>query len=78
MPKIKDWANKIYLEEYVPRETHLITLYVNAEYVKFIGNKNITKNVIYNKIYRIQAYDSIICRYFLSDLLISCSEVKVY
>ena len=32
---------------------------------EFIGNKNIK-----TKIFRIQAYDSIMCEYFLLDLLI--------
>ena len=55
-------------------ETHWIAVYVNTEDVtyferfrvehipkeirKFIGNKNIIKNI-----YRIQAYDSIMCGY---------------
>ena len=55
--------------------THWITLYVNAENVtyfdsfgvenipkeirKFTGNKDITMNI-----YRIKAYDSIMCWYF--------------
>ena len=33
--------------------------YIPKEIKKFIGNKNIIKNI-----YRIQAYDSIMCRYF--------------
>ena len=62
------------LGEYESIGTHWITLYVNAESVtyfdsfgvehfpkeirKFIKNKNIITNM-----YRIQAYDSIMCRY---------------
>ena len=62
-------------DEYESIGTHWIALYVNAENVtyfdsfgvehiqkeikKFIGNKNITRNI-----YRIKAYDSIMCGYF--------------
>ena len=65
----------INLDEYESTETHWIFLYVNSENVtyfdsfrvehipkeikKFIGNKNIITNI-----YRIQGYDSIMCRYF--------------
>ena len=71
LPKIKDGAYVINLE-YKSIGTHWIALYVNAnnivyfdsfgvehiskEIKKFIGNKNITTNI-----YRIQAYDSIMC-----------------
>ena len=60
--------------------THWITLYVNAENVtyfdsfgvenipkeirKFIGNKDITMNI-----YRIKAYDSIMCWYFCTGFI---------
>ena len=63
------------LAEYESVGTCWIALYVNAESLtyfdsfgvdhipkeirKFIGNKNTTTNI-----YRIQAYDSIMCRYF--------------
>ena len=73
--KIKDGAYIINLDEYESIGTHWIALYVNAKNVtyfdsfgvehipkeikKFIGNKNIITNV-----YRIQAYNSIICAYF--------------
>ena len=62
-------------DEYESIGTHWIALYVNAENVtyfdsfgvehiqkeikKFIGNKNIIRNI-----YRIKAYDSIMCGYF--------------
>ena len=75
LPKIKDGAYVINLDEYKSIGTHWIALYVNAENVtyfdsfgvehipkeikKFIGNKNIITNI-----YRIQAYDSIMCGYF--------------
>ena len=72
LPKIKDGAYIISLDEYESIGTHWIALYVIAENVtcfhsfgvkhipkqirKIIGNKNITVNI-----YRIQAYDSILC-----------------
>ena len=74
-PKIKDGAYVINLDEYKSIGTHWITLDVNAKNIvyfdsfgvehipkeikKFIGNINIITNI-----YRIQAYDSIICGYF--------------
>ena len=75
LPKIKDGTNVISLDEHKSIGTYWIALYVNPEKVtyfdsfgvedipkeikKYIGNKNIIKNI-----YRIQAYDSIICGYF--------------
>ena len=75
LPKIKDGAYIINLDEHYDIETHWIALYVQnnsvtyfnsfgVEYIpkeikKFINNKNITTNI-----FRIQAYDSIMCRYF--------------
>ena len=41
--------------------------HVPKEIKKFKGNKNVITNI-----YRIQAYDSIRCGYFLLDLLILC------
>ena len=67
--KIKDGAYVIDIDEYSDIGTHWIALYVNNKTVKyfdsfgivkkFIGNRNITSNI-----YRIQNYDSIVCRYF--------------
>ena len=72
--KIKDGAYVINLDEYSDIGTHWICLYVKnniiyfgsfevknipKEIKKFIGNKNITANI-----FRIQAYDSILCGYF--------------
>ena len=70
LPKIKDWAFVINLNEYKSIGTHRIDLNANddnvtyfdsfgVEYIpkeirKFIGNKNIKTNV-----YRIQTYDSV-------------------
>ena len=38
----------------------------------FISNKNIKTNI-----FRIQAYDSIMCGYFVFDLLILCLQEKL-
>ena len=75
MTKIKDRAYVINLDEYSDIGTHWIALYVQnndatyfdsfgvehipKEIRTFIGNKNIK-----TKIFRIQAYDSIMCRYY--------------
>ena len=68
-------AYVINLDEYCDIGTHWIALYVNnktvtyfdslevehipKENLKFINNKNIIANI-----FRIQAYDSVMCRYF--------------
>ena len=73
--KIKDVADVINLDDYSDIGTHRIALYVNTKTVtyfhsfgvehiskeikKFINNKNIISNI-----FRIQAYDSIMCGYF--------------
>ena len=73
--KIKDGAYVINLDEYSDIGTHWIALYVKnndityfdsfgvehipKEIKKFIGNNNIIANI-----FRIQAYDSILCGYF--------------
>ena len=75
LPKIKGGPCVINLDEFKSIGTHWTALYVNGnniiyfdsfgvelipkEIEKFIGNKNIITNI-----YRIQAYDSIMCRYF--------------
>ena len=75
LQKIKDWAYLISLDEYSDIETHWVALYVQnndvtyldsfgvehigKEIRTFISNKNIKTNV-----FRIQAYDSIMCGYF--------------
>ena len=74
LPKTKDGTYEINLDDYKSIGTHWITLYVNAENVtefdifgveyipkeiwKFIGTKIVTK------IYRMQAYNSIMCGHF--------------
>ena len=73
--KIKDGAYVINLDEYSDIGTHWISLYVKntdityfdrfgvehipKEIKKFIGSKNIIANI-----FRIKAYDSILCGYF--------------
>ena len=75
LPKVKDGAYVINLDQYSDIVTHLVALYVrntNVTYFNyfgvehipnkvkaFINNKNITTNI-----FRIQAYDSIMCGYF--------------
>ena len=74
LPKIKDGAYVINLDEYSDIGTHWVALYVknNVTYFNsfgvehipkelktFINNKNIKTNI-----FRIQTYDSIICRHF--------------
>ena len=80
LPKIKDGANVINLEEYSDIGTHWIALYLlnnnityfdsfGVEHIPkgiktFIGNKNIKTNI-----FRIQAYDSIMCGYFCNGFI---------
>ena len=75
LPKIKDGAYVINLDEYSDIGTHWVALYVQnndvtyfdsfgvehipKEIRTFISNKNIKTNI-----FRIQAYDSIMCGYF--------------
>ena len=74
-PAVKNGAYVINLDEYRDIGTHWVALYVNnktiiyfdsfgvehipKEIMKFIGNKNIITNI-----FRIQAYDSMMCGYF--------------
>ena len=85
--KIKDGAYVTNLDQYDSIGTHWIALYVNAnnklyfdscgsehipkEIKKFIGNKDI---IINN--YRIQAYDSIMCKYFCIGFICFISLIK--
>ena len=75
LPNIKDGAYIINFNEYSDIGTHRITLYslnnsvtyfdsFGVEHIpkaikKFIGNKNIESNI-----FRVQAYDSVMCGYF--------------
>ena len=85
---IKKGAYVINLDEYVDIGTHWVALYVKSNKViyfdsygvehipkevkKFIGNREIKANI-----FRLQAYDSIMCGYFCIELLILCLMVKV-
>ena len=87
LPKIKDGTYVINLDKYEPMGTHWIVLYVNGDNVahfdslgvehitkeikKFIGNKTIS-----TYIFRIQAYDSIICDYFCIGFIEFMSKGK--
>ena len=84
---MKDGAYIINLDEYSDIGTHWVALWVNnnnvtyfdsfgvehipKEIIKFIENRNIKTNI-----FRIQAYDSIMCGYFLLHLLILCLKVR--
>ena len=78
--KIKKGAYVINLDEYENTGTHWISLFVKPKYTvyfdsfgvkhipkeinKFIGNKKIKPSI-----FRIQAYDSIMCRYFCIEFI---------
>ena len=80
LPKIKDEAYVINLDEYSDIGTHSVTLYLDnndvtyfksfgVEHIlkdirRFINNKNIQTNIC-----RIQAYDSIMCGYFCIEFI---------
>ena len=81
LPKIKDEAYIINLDEYSDIGTHWVALYAQNNYVTyfdsfgvenipkeirtFINNKNIKTNI-----FRMQANDSIMCRYFSIDFML--------
>ena len=77
-------AYVINLDEYENTGTHWIALFVKPKYTVYFDSfgiehipKEINKfinNDIKSNIFRIQAYDSIMCEY----LLIICSRVKLY
>ena len=76
LPKIKDGAYVINLDEYSDIGTHWVALYVHNNDVTYFDSfsvENIPKEVkafidrslsITTNIFRIQAYDSIMCGYF--------------
>ena len=81
LPKIiKKGAYVINIDEYVNTGTHWIALFVKPKYTvyfdsfgvehipkeinKFIGNKDIKANI-----FRLQAYDSIMCGYFCIEFI---------
>ena len=92
LSKIKDNAYVINLDEYKSIRTHCIALFVNdnngtyfdsfgvehitKEIKKFVGNKNIIANI-----YRIKAYDMIMCGYFcirFIDFMLKCKSLLDY
>ena len=54
--------------DHIPKE---ITKFINRSSTSASRNKNIKANI-----FRIQAYDSIMCGYFVLDLLILCLMVR--
>ena len=84
-----DEAYKINLNEYSDIATHWVALYVhnnNVTYFHSFGVEHIPKEIktfidrslsIKANIFRIQAYESIICGYFVLDLLILCSQERL-
>ena len=79
LPKIKDEAYIINLDEYSGIGTHSIALYVQNNDVTYFDSfeeEHISKEIrtfidvknIKTNIFRIQAYDSIMCRYFCIGL----------
>ena len=92
LSKIKNGAYVINLDEYSNIGTHKVALYLqnnNVTYFDsfgvehipkeirtFIGNKNITTNI-----FRIQAYDSIMCSYFCTgfiDFMLAAKKLTDY
>ena len=61
---IKNRAYVINLDEYHDIGTHWVALYVNNKTIIYFGNKKIITNI-----YRIQAYDSIMCDYFCTGFI---------
>ena len=84
-----DEAYVINLNEYSDIATHWVTLYVhnnNVTYFHSFGVEHIPKEIktfidrslsIKANIFRIQAYESIMCGYFVLDLLILCSQERL-
>ena len=77
--KIKNGAYVINLDEYENTGTHWISLFVKPKYTVYFDSfgiehipKEINKfinNDIKSNIFRIQAYDSIMCRYFCIEFI---------
>ena len=87
--KLKDGSYVINLDEYSDIGTHCITLYaLNNNVTHFdsfeVGHIPkeikifIDKSVVAKNIFRIQAYDSVMCGYFVLNLLILCLQAKRY
>ena len=80
-------AYVINLDEYHDTGTHWVALYVNNNIVTYFdsfGVEHIPKEImefinrkkIITNIYRIQAYDSIMCVFFVLDSLNLCLMIK--
>ena len=80
LPKIKDGAYIINLDEYSDIGTHWVALYVqnnNVTYFDSFGVEHIPKEIkefvknknIITNIFRIQAYNSIMCGYFCIEFI---------
>ena len=78
--KIKKGAYVINLDEYKNTGTHWISLFVKPKYTVFFDsfgvehipkeiNKFIGNNNVKSDIFRIQAYDSIMCGYFCIEFI---------
>ena len=87
LSKINDGAYIINLDEYFDIGTHWVALWVsnnNVTYFDSFGVEHIPKEIkafienrnIKTNIFRIQAYDSIMCGYFVLDLLILCLKLR--
>ena len=73
MPKIKDRIYVIILDEYKSIQTHCLALYANGDNVTYFdsfGGEHIPREIkksignIVTNIYRMQAYNSVMCGYF--------------
>ena len=81
LPKIKDWTYVTNLDEYSAIGTHWVALYVrytNVTYFDYFDIEHVPKEnkaftdrslSITRNIFRIQAYDSIMCRYFCIGII---------
>ena len=81
LPRIKDGAYVINLDQYSDIETHWVALYVqnnNVTYFNSFGVEHIPKEIktfiglslsITTNIFRLQASDSIMCRYFCIEFI---------
>ena len=80
LPKIKDGAYVINLDEYSDIGTHWIALYAlnnNVTYFDSFGVEHIPKeikifidkSIVLTNIFRIQAYDSVMCGYFCTGFI---------
>ena len=87
--KLKDGSYVINLDEYSDIGTHCITLYAlnnnvthfdsfEVEHIPKEIKIFIDKSVVAKNIFRIKAYDSVMCGYFVLNLLILCLQAKRY